>query len=136
MFKLDELDQYGRRENIRIRGVPESFDAKDDGEFVVLNIASELNIKIKTEDIQSAHRLGRIRPNASKPRPVLIRLISYKMRNELLYSKFKLKNSEEFRQAFITEDLTPLRLQLFNYVKRELKDDIVMCHILSTARSE
>ena len=128
VFKLDELDQYGRRENIRIHGVPESFDTKDDGESVVLNIANELNIKIKTEDIQRAHRLGRIRPNASKPRPVIVRFISYKMRNEFLYSKSTLKNSEEFSQAFITEDLTPLRLQLFNYVKRELKDDFVMCH--------
>ena len=128
VFKLDELDQYGRRENIRIHGVPESFDTKDDGESVVLNIANELNIKIKTEDIQRAHRLGGIRPNASKPRPVIVRFISYKMRIEFLYSKSKLKNSEEFSLAFITEDLTPLRLQLFNYVKRELKDDFVMCH--------
>ena len=55
MFKLDKLGQYGRRENIRIHGVLESFDTKDDGEFVVLNIANELNIKIKTEDIQRAH---------------------------------------------------------------------------------
>ena len=124
VFKLDELDQYGRRENIRIQGVPESFDNKHDGESVVLNIANELNIKIKTDDIQRAHRLGRIGPNASKPRPVIVRIISYKMRNEFLYSKSKLKNSEEFSQAFIT----PLRLQLFNYVKRELKDDFVMCH--------
>ena len=57
---------------------------------------------------------------------MIVRFISYKMRNEFLYSTSKLKNSEEFSQA--SEDLTPLRIQLFNYVKRELKDDFVMCH--------
>ena len=54
--------------------------------------------------------------------------MSYKIRNEFLYSKSKLKNSEELSQAFITEDLTLLRLQLFIYVERELKNDFVMCH--------
>ena len=35
------MEQYGRRENIRIHGVPESTRNRDDGEMVVLEIAKK-----------------------------------------------------------------------------------------------
>ena len=36
---MDELEQYGRRENIRIRGVREKNGNKDDGEEVLLDLS-------------------------------------------------------------------------------------------------
>ena len=43
IFKIDELEQCGRRENLRIHGVPESNSKADDGEWVPFKIAEELD---------------------------------------------------------------------------------------------
>ena len=77
MYKLDELEQYGRRENLRIYNVPEEQDENDDGEKIVLKIAKELKIELHKSDIQRAHRLGK---PGNKPRPIIARFISYKKR--------------------------------------------------------
>ena len=47
LFKLDALEQYGRRENLRIYGVPETNNNNDDGEDVVLRIAKFLQIDLQ-----------------------------------------------------------------------------------------
>ena len=61
-FKVDELEQYGRRENIRILGVAERTDERDDGEEVVTKVAKALNVELNPElDIQRVHRLGKKR---------------------------------------------------------------------------
>ena len=45
--KTDELDQYGRKENTRIYGIPEDFASEeDDGERKLLEIAAKLDIPI------------------------------------------------------------------------------------------
>ena len=80
LYKIDDLEQYGRRENMRIYGIPESTDSvDDDGEKVILKMAEDLNIELKDSDIQRAHRLGRkrINPN-SRPRPIIITFVSFK----------------------------------------------------------
>ena len=87
LYKIDDLEQYGRRENMRIHGIPESIDSvDDDDEKVILKMAKDLNIKLKDNDIQRAHQLGRkrINPN-SRPRPIIIRFVSFKKRNGFEY---------------------------------------------------
>ena len=59
IYKLDELEQYGRRENLRIHEIQESLYNKDDGKDIVLNIAKILGIERNESDIQKAHRLGK-----------------------------------------------------------------------------
>ena len=51
IYSHDELDQYNRRENLRIYGVPESSSKKDDGEDVLHQIANELDIELEDWDI-------------------------------------------------------------------------------------
>ena len=129
LFKLDALDQYGRRENLRIHGVPETTNNFDDGEEVVKRIAETLNVNLQSYDVQRAHRLGkRISINGGKPRPIIARFVSYKKRNEILFAKAKLKNSETYSNVFISEDLTPLRSKLLQYVKKECSNEFVLCH--------
>jgi len=89
--KLITFKQYSRHENIRIHGVLESKKNKDDGEAVLLDIATALDIEIYGEDIQRAHRLGKKKKNfTAKPRPTISRFVSYKKRNEFLFAKSKL----------------------------------------------
>ena len=46
LFKTDELEQYGRRENLRIHEIPESKNNQDDEEEIVLKIAKSLNVDL------------------------------------------------------------------------------------------
>ena len=87
-FKVDELEQYGRRENIRILGVAERNDERDDGEEVVTKVAKALNVELNPElDIQRVHRLGKKKKGPkAKPRPVIVRFASYRKRMEFMYT--------------------------------------------------
>ena len=81
LFKIDALEQYGRRENLRIHGIPESKNNQDDGEEIVLKIAKSLNVDLQSCEIQRAHRLGKkTTNNISKPRPIIVRFISHEIR--------------------------------------------------------
>ena len=129
LFKIDALEQYGRRENLRIHGIPESKNNQDDGEEIVLKIAKSLNVDLQPCEIQRAHRLGKkTTNNISKPRPIIVRFISHKKRNKILFAKSNLKKTQEFSQVFITEDLTPLRSKLLQYIKKECQNDFVLGH--------
>ena len=128
--KLDDLEQYGRRENIRIHNVAESTSAKDDGEDVLFKVADALKIELAEYDIQRVHRIGiKTTSRNAKPRPVIVQFVSYQKRNEFLCEKSKLKKSMHFGNAFIAEDFTPLRSKLLRYVKKKKCDnDFVLCH--------
>ena len=97
---------------------------------MVVEPAEKLDIKIESYDIQRAHRLGRKRLPMAKPCPIIVRFVKYKHQNDILFSKSKLKNCNngKFNNAFITEDLTPLRSKLLNYVKSDCDGKFVLCH--------
>jgi len=133
IVNLDALEQYNRRENIRIHGVTENeMNRADDGEQVAFQVADALGIELEKDDIQRAHRLGKRRKNArAKPRPVIVRFVSYKKRNQFLKAKSNLKEIENLSDAFITEDLTPLRAKLLHYMKTECSEKFVSIHTIN-----
>jgi len=48
-----------------------------------------------------------------------------------MFLKSKLRSSEQFKDIFIAEDLTPMRAKLLNYIKDECKNDFVLCHTIN-----
>lgn len=54
-FDIDSLEQYGRKENIRIFGVEKK--AGENTNEVVMNIAKDLGVDITESDISVSHRL-------------------------------------------------------------------------------
>ena len=50
------LEQYGRRETLRIYIVPESNSNIDNGEEIALHIAKKINVNLTDMEIQRAHR--------------------------------------------------------------------------------
>ena len=98
-FKVDELEQYGRRENIRILGVAERTDERDDGEEVVAKVAKALNVELNPElDIQRVHRLGKKKKGPkAKSRPVIVRFASYEKRMKFMYKKIKIESSSQLQ---------------------------------------
>ena len=84
-LEIDNLQQYSRRENIRIHGIPEPKGKKDDGEEVVMKLAEKLGINMESYDIKRAHRMGRKRLPRAKQRPIIARFVKYRHRNEVFF---------------------------------------------------
>ena len=103
-YDLDKLQQYGRRENLRISGLPE-----EEGENLkdkIVKVGQVMGVEILNRDINVAHRSG---PKGVKPRQIICRFVSRDTKIELLRNKKKLKESEEYKNVYMHEDLTPLR---------------------------
>ena len=109
LSRVDELEQYSRRECLVLNGVKGNRHETEDVDEILLDVISQkLGVKISTnDDIQRCHRLKTRRPRHSpverqSPRPIIIKFVSYRKRQEVFTSKKKLKGSV----LVLTESLT------------------------------
>ena len=111
--KINDLEQYGRRNSLRIFGVTEKKnETLADIDKTVIQLAKEsLNITLKEEDIDIAHRVGKVGVN--KTRPIIVKFIRRNLRNKVLAARRRLKGSKKT----IVEDLTIQNLKLYNTVR-------------------
>ena len=112
LSRVDELEQYSRRECLVLNGVKENPHETEDVDEIVLDVISQkLGVKISTnDDIQRSHRLKTRRPRHSpverqSPRPIIIKFVSYRKRQEVFTAKKKLEGSG----LVLTESLTATR---------------------------
>ena len=53
--KLDNLEQYGRRQNLEIIGVPQRDD--EDTNSIVIEVAKMMGVKVLPKQISTSHRM-------------------------------------------------------------------------------
>lgn len=121
--RVDEVEQYSRRNCILLHGVPET--AAEEPCAVVCDVfKNKLGLDIKILDIDRAHRLGRNGQNSNRTaadivkegsRPIIVKFVSYASRALVFKQKVKLKGTK----IFITESLTKHRLQLYKMTKEK-----------------
>ena len=100
LFKINALEQYGRREKIYV--IPESKNNQDDKEEIVLKTAKSLNVDLQPCEIQRAYQLGKkTTNNISKPRPIIVRFMSHKKRNKILFANQILKKRKNFHKYLL-----------------------------------
>lgn len=106
-FSLDQLEQYGRRNNLRFLGISETEKESTDN-LVMDIIVNKLKVNISLGAIERMHRLGK--PDSrGKPRPIIVKFSSYRVRSAIFWKKTQLKGSG----FIINEDLTAFRYALF-----------------------
>lgn len=106
---LDELQQYTRRNSLRIFGLKE--EKNENVDQAVVNILNDkLGVAISIDNIDRCHRLGAFRPGSQKPRAIIIKFTSYRYRAKVFHEKKKLKGSG----ITIREDLTRARMEILN----------------------
>ena len=95
-----ELQQYTRRNNIEISGLPETIEDKS-LEDTVIKIAKAVDISIGKSDIEACHRLRR-RKNDNGPRRTIVRFVNRKFAEKFM------RKGKELRKPYILEkaDLT------------------------------
>ena len=114
----DDLEQYGRRVNLRFSGIKPSGNANtpEDTDKAVLHLCRDkLGVQVQLSDIQRSHRLG---PVDSTNRGIIARFVSYRARSQILKARSKLKGTS----IFVNEDLTKHRNKLA-YLGRQLKKE-------------
>lgn len=104
----DELEQYQRRTNLRLFGIQEQ--ARENTDDLVLDVVhNKLKLThVTVDDIDRSHRVG-VKKDG-KPRPIIVKFVSYRKRNEV----FKVKRLLVKSGITIREDLTSERLSLLN----------------------
>ena len=104
--KIDNLDKYSRRNCLVLHGVNES-NGENTNEIIIKTFSEELRVKIKDDDIDRSHRLGKPKRKDNKPRPIIVKFARYAVRREIFMNKRKLKG----KRLLIIESLTSSRMQ-------------------------
>lgn len=112
----DELEQYSRRNCVRIGNVKEQEGESTDN--IVLDICKTSGATINANDIDRSHRVGK--PKAGKTREIIVKFVSYKSRSAFIRSRKTLR--EKKCDVYLNEDLTQTRKNL-DYECRKLKKD-------------
>ena len=97
--KLDEMEQYGRRNSVRISGVAENIN-------ITSFVQEKLNIDISNHT-DRYHPVGKPRQDG-KPRPLLLKLTSHAVKTAIMQKRSQLRGTG----CYINEDLTRLRNEI------------------------
>lgn len=109
--RTDELEQYQRRNNLRVFGVEEVSGENTD--LIVRELCREqLGVDLPPSAICRSHRVGR-QPQPGpdgkqRARPIIVRFTSYQVRREVYGAKKRLKGSG----VTVREDLTARRMEV------------------------
>lgn len=120
--KTDELEQYSRRNSLRIDGLPDS--TTEDPYQEVLKVANthmKLKPPLSMEDIDRTHRVGP--SQESRPRPLLVKFATYRARNRVMKARSSLRHlSPSAPRIFLNEDLTKGRAKLLWEARQKKKE--------------
>ena len=112
-YKNDKLEQYTRRENVRINGVsvdPEETAAQTQAKAI--EVMRKTGADISDADISACHRVGK---QTGQVRPIIVRFVSRAKRQLVMKAKKNLKGVTP--KVYMNDDLTTLRARLLGYVK-------------------
>ena len=119
-----DLEQYSRRNCLQFFGVREENNESTDD--LVCRIANnQLGLSISKADIDRSHRMGNPnskepiakdgRPAPKRPRPIVVKFVSYRTRHSVISRRRLLKGSS----IVIQEQLTKANLHLLNIAKKK-----------------
>ena len=133
----NRLEQYGRRNNVEMTGIPD--DVSDaDLEEKVIEILDKIDVNVTSKEIEACHRVGKSRNNSKK---TIVRFVNRKFAKKAIVNRKSLKNIDKpsmglSSDIFISENLTPTnsklaflcrKLKREGFVDRNLSRDGVVC---------
>ena len=116
-FKLDDLEQYGRRPIVRVSGIPETPN-ENTTEKIVTTLA-KTDIPLQSEDIIISHRVEKWSNARDKPRQIIAKLRSVDLKFHLVKNAKNLRRHVATSSVAIIEDLTTSRYKLM-FIGRQL----------------
>ena len=121
-LKVDELEQYSRRNNVRIAGIQED-ETEDVGKIVLDLINDQLGLDppMEVREIDRVHRVGTINPD--KHRPVLLKLATYRSRKRIMQLGPEAK--KKCNKIYFNDDLTRLRSEMLWKLRTKKKAKLI-----------
>ena len=121
--KYDDIEQYSRKFNLEIHGIPER--KEEDITQIILDLADTIDADVREEDIDICHRLYKAE---GKARPIIVKFTNYDSKYEMYSKRLRLRkvdNREKFgvERVFINENLTSRRALLYSKVRKKVKDN-------------
>ena len=122
LSEAELLENYNRRDNIKVIGLPEVI--KDDGKpeayaetiKEIVKLANKIEVNVYEQDISIADRL----PSAQRgKRAIIVRFNSRVLKIEMLKKKKILENLVGYANVKVFEDNSRPRLAFFNLMKRD-----------------
>ena len=109
---IDDIEQHGRRDSLRIAGIPENPD-HDDTDGAILKVCEQMKVqpKIEPKDIAVSHRVGK--SGQGKTRQIIVKFATRNIRERVFKARKELKNENEDKpNIYINEDFTKFRAGL------------------------
>ena len=120
----NELEQYGRRDNLEIHGIPVS--PNENTNELIKEVAQKLNVRLLDSDISSSHRI----PAMNRKYPAIIVKFSNKdKRNIIFRNRRNLHGKKNYSISgvttiYINENLTQRKRNLFaRSYKRKVEEN-------------
>ena len=126
----DDLEQYSRRNSVRVSGIPENDGENTDN--IILTISDALGADLDNRDICRSHRVG---DKSKGPRNIIVKFVSYNAKQKLM-SKRKDLGTTPTDQLFegidwlpdnvsisVNDDLTKRRAILAYEARKAKRDD-------------
>ena len=120
IIEADSIEQYGRRENVRIFGVQE--EPGEDVYAKVVSVAEKAGVQITANDVSTCHRLP---GGVSGPKPLIAKFVRRDTKHQLMKNKRNLKNTN----IFVNDDLTPIRAKITRELRK--RDDVARVHTVN-----
>ena len=121
--RLDEMEQYSRRDNVIVRGLKE--DGSENTTEKVCELAKEIGVKIEPKDVSTSHRVGMKKED--KPRPIVVKFVRRDTKTQMLIKKRALKSKEHRKDVYIDEHLSPLRSKMIKAMRKDETLEYVWC---------
>lgn len=116
--KHDDLEQYTRRQNIRIAGIQEA-DGENTDNLVITFAKDVLNVDVSAAEIDRSHRVGQKAQNKTT-RDIIVRFVSYKSKLKIMKARKAARqhNIHHKTAYYINEDLTKKRSNLASEARK------------------
>ncbi|XP_042148591.1 uncharacterized protein LOC121837154 isoform X1 [Ixodes scapularis] len=115
--RCDDTENRLRRSNLLFFGIPDSQTETwtQSEEKVIRLCAQNLGVEISPENLERSHRLGKF--SANKNRPIIVRFLRFKDKQNVLFSGGKLKETQYAVREDLSLSVRMARTKLFNYGK-------------------
>ena len=127
---INKCEQYTRRENFEISGIPDTLP-QEELEKKVIDIVNSItnrdeNVKITPNDIHACHRLKKEKDEVNSK--IIVRMVNRKDTIDVLKNKKKLKDNSValgFQSLFINENLSTETKQIYDMARALKKKALI-----------
>ena len=124
-MKVNQMDNFLRRQNVEIQGVPVT--ENEDLEKIVTNVLKIVDPRLERKELVSFRRMkptGMAEDRKKAFNPILVKFRSFEQKVKIMKEKKKLANAnfnsigQNVERVFINENLTPFSRDLLYHTRR------------------